>query len=274
MKFCYADESGHGAEYMVIVGVVVDAIRMHRTKEDWNDLIKELYDVTEGRFSELKAGQLYRGNDLWRQWDSGERTELIERIISWMVKRKHEITFAAVSRSRLASQRSAASLDGMQNATEWGIAAMHLILEVQKWSQKEKNNKGNTVFVFDNAQEKDELLKLTHEPPGATGGFYNLKKKQRPLDQLIDVPYFVDSRHVGLIQVADLFAFLLRLYADLADGLMEEKFEGELKRVNSWIAGMRPVLLPDSVRWPKSSKDPCARFFQSIAPPSLLEVAA
>ena len=32
MKFCYADESGHGAEILVVAGVIVDATRMQRTK--------------------------------------------------------------------------------------------------------------------------------------------------------------------------------------------------------------------------------------------------
>jgi|GEM_PF-2882739 hypothetical protein len=34
MKFCYFDESGMGEEpYLVIVGIIVDATRMHITKD-------------------------------------------------------------------------------------------------------------------------------------------------------------------------------------------------------------------------------------------------
>ena len=105
MKFCYADESGYGSEYVVVVGVIVDALRMRRTKDDWRVLIEELDVTSGGRISELKGGSLYRGNDYWRRWDGGERTRLIEQIIQWMVDRKHSVTFGAVSKSRLSAFR-------------------------------------------------------------------------------------------------------------------------------------------------------------------------
>ena len=69
MKFCYADESGHGAKITVVVGVIVDSLRMHRTKSDWNDLIadwnrlaKKSGDAKSRRIFELKGRELYRGN--------------------------------------------------------------------------------------------------------------------------------------------------------------------------------------------------------------------
>ena len=273
MKFCYVDESGQGSEYVIVVGVVVDALRMHRTKADWDDLLKELTAVSEGRIQELKGGQLYRGNDYWRQWDSGERTSLIKQVFEWMVARKHTVTFGAVSKSALSAARSQFDLGGLEEATEWCIASMHLILGIQKQYQREKQNKGKTLFIFDNASQGEELLRYVLNPPEATGGFYNRVKKQLPLDQVIDVPYFADSRHVGLIQVADLFAFLLRLYAELAEGIIDEKYDGELQQVREWIDSVSDVFLPNSARWPKGSKDPCVRFLRAIAPPPLLEVA-
>ena len=69
MKFCYADESGHGAEITVVVGVIVDSRRMHRTKADWNDLINDWNELVRtsddsksNRILELKGRELYRGN--------------------------------------------------------------------------------------------------------------------------------------------------------------------------------------------------------------------
>jgi hypothetical protein len=39
MKVCYFDESGTGEEPVAVVtGVVVDAQRMHATKEHWSEL--------------------------------------------------------------------------------------------------------------------------------------------------------------------------------------------------------------------------------------------
>ena len=151
---------------------------------------------------------------------------------------------------------------------------MHLVLGIQKQYQRERSNKGNTIFVFDDIRSKDELTDLILEPPAETAEFYKRGKKQEPLDQVIDVPYFADSKHVGLIQLADLFAFLICLYAELEEGVKKEKFEGESARLTGWLADMRPFLLKDAARWPATAKDPCTRFFRAAAPPSLLRIAA
>lgn len=275
MKFCYADESGHGSEpVLVVAGVVVDAQRMHRTKQDWDELLSVLAEMSGGKVVELKGRELYRGNDYWRAWDAGERTDLIEQILGWMAERKHSITFGAISKARLKEVRPKYDLGGLEKASEWSVTALHLLLGVQKNYQGEKQNKGKTVFVFDNVQERDEFLGLTLSPPTATGAFYGQAKKQTSLDQVIDVPYFADSRHVGLLQVADLFAFLIRLYAELAEGVTAEKFEGELTRLEGWMGLLRGRLLRDSSRWPKTSKDSCTSFFRSAAPPPLLGLAS
>ena len=274
MKFCYADESGHGGGITVVVGVVVDALRMHRTKEDWENLLAALDTISAGRVIEIKGRELYRGNAFWREWDGGERSRLISNIINWMGERKHTVTFGAVSRQRVDTLRSTTRALTFQGTTEWTIAAIQLILSVQKRYQHESQNKGKTLFIFDEVTEREELLDLVDKPPVITNGFYNLGKKQRPLDQVIDVPYFADSRHVGLIQVADLFAYILHLYAELSEGIATEKSPGEFKRLEEWVDQMKPVLLPDAMRWPQGSRDSCTQFFRSVGPASLLKVAS
>lgn len=275
MKFCYADESGHGSEpVIVLAGVIVDAQRMHVTKEDWDDLIRDLTEISGGRVAELKAGNLYRGNDYWRAWDSGERTALIEDIIGWMTDRHHRVTFSAVTKAALSEfKNGGGDLGGIEAASEWTVAATHLVLTIQKEHQREPRNKGKTVLVFDNAREADEFLDVLGNPPSVTDSFYARGNKQRPLDQIVDVPYFADSKRVGLLQVADLFAYLIRLYAELADGMLPEKFDGETARLDQWIRDMRKVLLHDSARWPQNSKDSCVQFYRTLAPPSLLRIA-
>jgi hypothetical protein len=48
MKFCYCDESGTGDEPIaVMVGVIVDATRMHVTKSDWSALLVRLSHIVE-----------------------------------------------------------------------------------------------------------------------------------------------------------------------------------------------------------------------------------
>ena len=274
MKFCYVDESGQGAENLIMVGVVVDAQRMKPTKSYWDGLINQWNRDSGGRIQELKTGQLYRGNDSWRQWDGGDRNKLIEGVIDWMVERKHAVTFGAVSKLALDGARPAYDLGGLENSSQWSIAALHLILGIQKQYQGNKGNKGNTVFVFDDASKGDELVRLVKKPPHVTDGFYSRNRKQSQLDQVIDIPYFADSEHVGLIQAADLFAFILRLYADLKGDPLTQKYDGEFERVQGWIGQLKPLLLADSMRWPQNSSDPCVSFLRAIAPPPLLRLAA
>lgn len=273
MKFCYVDESGHGSEITVVAGIIVDALRMHRTKDDWKELLDDLQSILPGQIRELKGGELYRGRDYWRQLDGGERVQVIERIIMWMSSRRHKVTFGAVSKTSLLRQKDNYSLGGLQSKSMWTIAAMHLILSVQKTYQGEPKNKGHTLFVFDEPRRRD-LLEIVLRPPTATDGFYKRKKAQSALDQVIDVPYFADSRHIGLIQVADLFAYLIRLYAELVDGVIDEKFGGEQAQIGGWIERMKPVLLNDASRWPQRSQDPCTKFLRAVAPPSLLRIGS
>lgn len=272
MKFCYADESGHHAEVVVVAGVVVDAIRMRRTKAEWNDILSGFVKRYERPMPEFKARELHRGKGFWHALDGPARKAIVGEILDWMQSRKHRVTFGAVSRQRLAAQRDKHAVGGLTSVTEWSIAAMHLMLSVQKFHKNTKNNKGNTVFIFDNVQEGRELQRVILDPPPETDGFYGRTPREERLNQIVDVPYFADSQHAGLIQVSDLCAYIIRLYEELMERRMEEHFGGEKAQLREWMAMMRPILMPDSVRWPQYSKDPCVRFLRSIAPPSLLSV--
>ena len=158
---------------------------MHRTKGDWETLLTDLDTTSDGRVIEIKGRELYRGNAYWREWDGGERSNLIGNIIRWMVDRKHAVTFGAVSKSRLNDFRSNAGTDAFAGTTEWSIAAMHLLLGIQKRYQREAQNKGKTVFVFDNVSEHEEFLDLVNNPPTLTNGFYNLGKNNASSTRLL-----------------------------------------------------------------------------------------
>ena len=122
MKFCYLDESGTGSDLIVMVGIIVDAIRMLKTKKDWRKLVDNLAAVSDGQFVELKGQQLYRGNRHWRHVDGGERKEIIVRIIRWLKTRKHDVNFSAVSRPKLDRLRSQFDLDGFQDQSDPSLA--------------------------------------------------------------------------------------------------------------------------------------------------------
>jgi hypothetical protein len=47
------------------------------------------------------------------------------------------------------------------------------------------------------------FTKLLLNPPAWSDTYYGRKKKQEQPDQIVDVPHFVDSKEVALIQLAD-----------------------------------------------------------------------
>jgi hypothetical protein len=80
----------------------------------------------------------------------------------------------------------------------------------------------------------------------------------------------VKSHHVALVQVADVFAAILRRYAELIDFGHPEKYSGELMHYAEWAIVLSTRLLGPAHRWPKRSKSECAQWYCSIAPPSLV----
>jgi len=107
MKFCYCDESGTGEEPIaVMVGIVVDAKRMHTTKQEWNELLEELTEVAGKRITELHTNHFYAGKGIWRDVPHTKRDEITDRIIDWLVNRKHNIVYCAVVKERYNQSKS------------------------------------------------------------------------------------------------------------------------------------------------------------------------
>lgn len=82
-------------------------------------------------------------------------------------------------------------------------------------------------MVFD-AHEKDQkgYSELLLNPPEWTDTYYSRGKKQNRLDQIIDVPHFVDSAHVGMIQLADCISYFLRRHIEIVEAVVPPRYEG------------------------------------------------
>jgi hypothetical protein len=273
MKFCYLDESGYGDEpILVIAGIVVDAKRMHKTKKEWSDLILTLADKLNRPVNEFKTRKFYRGNGIWRDLNGSERSEFIKAVIDWLKVRKHDIAFSAVEKKKLGELQWHRHPDIKKEEiiTPWKACALHLMLSIQKAFQNEKHKKGQTVMIFDReVKEEQPLIELVCCPPMWTDTFYDKGRTQERLDMVVDVPYFADSKAVGLLQLADLYAYLLRHYAELSQGLTKEEYTDELNKVKGWAQAFAPYTLKDSMRWPARGACDCANFYNEIAPDSL-----
>ena len=273
MKFCYFDESGMGDEpYLVMAGIIVDATRMHVTKDAWADFLSYLSKAAGRRVDEFHTREFYRGNGVWHRTDGAMRTKIIEAILSWVEKRKHKCVFSGIDKDQY---KKALKNDERlkQFRSMWCAAAMHCVLQVQKQHQRETKTKGHSVLIFDR-EVKDETAfsLLINKPPQWIDTFYSRGKKQTALDQIVDVPFFADSKHILLSQVADLFAYVLRTSAEIQDGLLKEKYRGEGKRMQAWSKRIADVALPSASRYPTRGRCEAASLFWDLAPSTIREL--
>ncbi len=272
MKFCYFDESGMGSEpYLVVAGIVADASRMHITKDDWGDMLGALSRAAGTTVSEFHSRDFYSGNGVWRRTSGNARTQVIEAVLHWVETRKHNCVFSAIDKSSYQNLKGDDRIEGCRSM--WCVAAMHCALQVQKQYQHQSGIKGHSVLIFDRElREEKDLTLLIHRPPEWIHTYYNRSKKQQPLDVIVDVPFFADSKHILLSQVADLFAYILRTSAEIADGYRDERYTGEAKRMLSWSDRIARIALPRSSRYLSRGRCDAAQLFWDLAPRVIREL--
>jgi len=273
MKFCYIDESGTGNEpFAVMVGILVDAQRMHVTKSDWQTLLKTLSDILKKEVKEFHTRDFYRGNSVWRGLDGAMRTQIISAVLSWFKDRKHQVIFSGIEKKPyLKDKTSNPKIKDLKSI--WCFMGLHLMLTVQKHMQNEQRNKGNTVFIFDNEmREQTRFAELVTNPPDWSDDYYGKKKGASSLDQVVDVPYYADSEDVHLIQIADLMAYLLRIYTEIKEKIRSETYPEEEKRLDTWIEQIGSFSLPVSTRYPARSRNQATEIFYKYAPDSLRRI--
>lgn len=267
MKLCYCDESGTGDEPIaVMVGIVVDAHRMHVTKEHWAELLVALSRVVGRSIDEIHTRDFYAGNGVWHGIKGPERSQVITEVFNWIDARRHHIVYSSVEKSAYYTSLKAGQVPS-ELASPWRFMGMHLLLSVQKVHQRQEKNKGHTIFVFDNEErEKMRFTDLVMNPPAWTDSYYDKGKKQARLDQVVDVPYFGDSKEVGLLQVADFVAYFLRRHAEIAAGYSEPKYPDEMHKLNGWVSTLRSRCLGGSMMYPVTGRCDCADLFFTHAP--------
>lgn len=110
---------------------------------------------------------------------------------------------------------------------------------------------------------------VVKRPPDWSDDYYGRRKKQDRLDQIIDIPYFGDSRDVALIQLADLGSFFLRRYAEIKDGLVPAKYGDEEERVTEWVKELGACAIPRASIYPRTKRGFSTELFYRHAPASI-----
>ena len=107
---------------------------------------------------------------------------------------------------------------------------------------------------------------LVKNPPDWSDPYYSRDRRSKPLNQIVDVPYFADSRDVALIQLADFLSFFIRRYIEINEGLTAIRYEGEDEKLEMWMASIMSRSIGSSFIYPKKGRCSCAEIFYSIAP--------
>ena len=267
MKFCYLDESGTGSEPIaVMVGIITDHHRMKPTKSDWNTLLKTLSDTTGRQVKEIHTLDLYAGNSPFRQLDSTQRTHLINEIFKWLKERKHDIVYTAVNKLDFVTNIQQ-ELFFKDIGTLWRHMAFHTALSLQKYLQGFEKNKGNCVLIFDNkVNDQEKFTRLILNPPQWSDTYYDKRRKQEQLDQIVDVPHFVDSKEVGLIQLADFLCFFLRKHIELELKLATPKYDGEGSIIKEYVEKSFKLSIPKTNIFLNKGRCSAADYFHKYAP--------
>jgi len=273
VNLCYCDESGTGNEPIaVMTGIVVDASRMHLTKQHWAELLELLSDATGHQIVELHTRDFYAGNGVFRDISGKNRAHLISQIFDWLAARKHHVVYSSVVKASYHAAFNSGDIPAELN-TVWRFMGFHVILAMQRYCQREKGIKGHTLFVFDNEErERMRFTDLIARPPAWSDIYYDRQKNRERLDQIIDVPYFGDSREVSLIQLADLTSFFLRRAAEIAEGHVGPKYDDEEENLGGWLGTFLEQSIGTANIYPKRGREYASDLFFRHAPPSIRDL--
>lgn len=275
MQFVYIDESGTGDEPIaVMTGVIADSYRMRPTKAEWNLLLQQLSGIIGRRIDEIHTRDFYSGNSPWRELNGRQRSQIIDAIFLWLQDRRHSIVYTAVNKE-LFHKDMPHNERLKELGTLWRFMAMHIALSLQKKfqgtakSKKERkvNPKGSTVLIFDHEhREQQRYIDMLLSPPDWTDSYYGKLERQEKMSQIIDVPHFVDSKQVGLIQLADFMCFFLRKHIELQMGFVEPSYNDEIQKVNNWTTMILNRSIPKSNIFMNRSRCECSELFYKYAP--------
>ncbi len=269
MKFCYIDESGTGNEsYAVMAGLVIDTYRIGTAKEEWNRLLERVSELAHRPVTEIHMRDFYSGNGAWHGSNGAERAAVIEAILNWIVERRHKVVLCGIDKAKFR-----ATFDNNDIIRDlgniWCALAFQTVLVLQKQNQRVEKGKGRTVVIFDNEEtERQRFNRMISSPFIWSDTYYDKDRRQDRLDHILDVPYWGDSEEVGLLQVADVVAYILRRYCELQNN-DPERYQNENRVIEEWTSRINDSRL--CVIYPQRGRCNCAETFRSIAPDCMLQ---
>lgn len=270
MKVCYVDDSGSPTndQMFVMVGIVADATRLHRTSREFSDFFNGVRNLFPESLKELKGSRILYGKGAWRQVDAEKRKKIFADLSAWLDERKHCILVSAVDAKKataVSKQHSAVPTEIAGNL--WVATGLNIALQIQARHQGEEKNKGNTfLFIDDNAQHMPSLCEVLWNPPAWLDGYYPKKLREEHLNQIIDTAFAVQSHHCSLVQVADLLAFVVRRHFELINKVNAPEWDEEPAFVKQCLEIIAPRIYSNSGAMKNANASASAKWYRAIAP--------
>lgn len=255
MKFAYVDESGSSdhTDVFVMAAIVIDAYRLRKHTEAFDELIEPFLAKHPGLVKEIKTSKIIAGEGGWKELSADERKQFVSSICD--VARQCSRIFAYAMSFRRFNEAVLAGHAQPFGKSYWCAAASLIAALIQKKMQAEKNNKGLTVLVFDdNKREMPAISELLHAAAPWYDPVYQQAKRRRGkatwlpvpasqrFDQIVNTAFAIKSHHSSFVQVADVASYVFRRSLELT--AENEKWEGEKAYIASLSAKLpRPERL-------------------------------
>lgn len=265
MKFLYVDESGDQShsDYFFMTGLLIDAYRMPKKSKEINKLISDFLKLHPSAPKEIKTSQLINGKGKWSKVNADDRKKFIVDLCNTALACCKIYTYG-LSFSKFAEFIKDQNYHF--NQSYWIAASMFLSSLVQKKMQKEANNKGLTILVFDdNKQYMEQLSEALYDAPDCYDAIYDFndaKKGTERFNQIIHTAFSIKSQHCFLVQTADCISYIYRRRYELKD--QRESWDGEAEFYNQLYTQLEKKR--ETIGTVKNKNDQTVMFFKQVSP--------
>lgn len=278
MKFAYVDESGDSGQgdVFVMAAILIDGVKLRKYTCEFDKMLRDFLEKHPKAPKELKTKALIQGSNNWSQVNADERKAFISNLIDIAVNCSQIFAFA-MSFHAFGNETANDKPDRPFTKSYWIASAMYVTSLIQKKNQKESNNKGQTVLIFDhNDREMPKLSSGLYEPSPWYDPLYQstvtkkgkqqwvVRKQTDRFDQIINTAFAVRSEHASLVQVADAVSYVYRRHLELKSG--NKGWDGE----SDYFQSLADMLDRKRVRIGRTPEGEAITFYKSVIHPNWL----
>ena len=217
---------------------------------------------------ELKTKAFINGSGDWSKVDADERKEFLSKVCGLAADCAK---IYAISFSFKDFEKEAPKAPEKLAKSYWLSAAMYIAALVQQKMQREKKNKGLTVFICDdNKREMQNLSDALYEADAWFDPIYQMGRKKsgefiwkdltgdERFSRIINSAFAIKSHQSSLIQVADAVAYIYRRHLELKTE--EEEWDGEQK----YYDGLIDKIGSNRQRLGRTPGGDCIEFYDAV----------